>query len=480
MYDYLMRLLDSRASRMSPTSALKSLHADYIGGANSNYRKWYFGSRMDESDISQEHGIGNVSSLKDSQSNWDASMASFAPEDYVLQLAIFLLVWGEANNARFMPEYLCFLFKCCVDVFYSLDFKELNALVPSFLDHAITPLYNFYREQLYEKIDNKWIQRDKDHARVIGYDDINQFFWYKGSLDKLQLFDKRKFMELPPHERFTHLDQINWKHSVRKTYLERRSWFHVWINFNRIWNIHIAMYWYYVSFNAGPLYTKDYDINYDNKPTTVAKLSAMSLAGTLVSIINLISLVCEFFFVPRRCPGTQSVWPRFFVMSNLLALNIAPTIYILFFVGMEDQSVITLAIAITQFIVSVISVIICSVVPLSVLSGNKRKFSNRRFLSAKYFTDSVVPLRGKSKLASYGMWAASQSDFGTFVAHRFCFVLLGYLLVVYYLEYWLLGFQILLGWCVYLDTMEKSVCQTPKKNHAKNLVAPKSFIQYNF
>ncbi|GMG40278.1 unnamed protein product [Ambrosiozyma monospora] len=31
MYDYLMRLLDSRASRMSPTSALKSLHADYIG-----------------------------------------------------------------------------------------------------------------------------------------------------------------------------------------------------------------------------------------------------------------------------------------------------------------------------------------------------------------------------------------------------------------------------------------------------------------
>ncbi|GME82549.1 unnamed protein product [Ambrosiozyma monospora] len=72
---------------------------------------------------------------------------------------------------------------------------------------------------------------------------------------------------------------------------------------------------------------------------------------------------------------------------------------------MEDQSAITLAIAITQFIVSVISVIICSVVPLSVLSGNRRTFSNRRFLSAKYFTDSVVPLRGKSKLASYGMWA---------------------------------------------------------------------------
>ena len=42
MYDHMMTLLDSRASRMTPNQALLSLHADYIGGDNANYRRWYF------------------------------------------------------------------------------------------------------------------------------------------------------------------------------------------------------------------------------------------------------------------------------------------------------------------------------------------------------------------------------------------------------------------------------------------------------
>ena len=50
MYDHLMTLLDSRASRMSPNQALLSLHADYIGGDNANYRKWYFAAHLDLDD----------------------------------------------------------------------------------------------------------------------------------------------------------------------------------------------------------------------------------------------------------------------------------------------------------------------------------------------------------------------------------------------------------------------------------------------
>ncbi|MBE3044442.1 hypothetical protein IMZ48_18110, partial [Candidatus Bathyarchaeota archaeon] len=46
MYDHFMVLLDSRASRMTPNQALLSLHADYIGGDNANYRKWYFAAHL--------------------------------------------------------------------------------------------------------------------------------------------------------------------------------------------------------------------------------------------------------------------------------------------------------------------------------------------------------------------------------------------------------------------------------------------------
>ncbi|KAK7686909.1 hypothetical protein QCA50_009986 [Cerrena zonata] len=50
MFDYFLKLLDSRASRMGPIQALRSLHADYIGGINSNFRKWYFAAQLDIDD----------------------------------------------------------------------------------------------------------------------------------------------------------------------------------------------------------------------------------------------------------------------------------------------------------------------------------------------------------------------------------------------------------------------------------------------
>lgn len=40
MFDHLMVQLDSKASRSSPTAALLSLHSQYIGGPNANYRLW--------------------------------------------------------------------------------------------------------------------------------------------------------------------------------------------------------------------------------------------------------------------------------------------------------------------------------------------------------------------------------------------------------------------------------------------------------
>ncbi|MDA4133458.1 MAG: hypothetical protein OK454_10105, partial [Thaumarchaeota archaeon] len=57
MYDHFMTLLDSRASRMTPNQALLSLHADYIGGDNANYRKWYFAAHLDLDDAV---GFANV------------------------------------------------------------------------------------------------------------------------------------------------------------------------------------------------------------------------------------------------------------------------------------------------------------------------------------------------------------------------------------------------------------------------------------
>lgn len=50
MFDHLMVMLDSRASRMGTQLALVTLHADYIGGFNANFRRWYFASQLDMDD----------------------------------------------------------------------------------------------------------------------------------------------------------------------------------------------------------------------------------------------------------------------------------------------------------------------------------------------------------------------------------------------------------------------------------------------
>ena len=136
MFDHFMTLLDSRASRMTPNQALLSLHADYIGGDNANYRKWYFAAHLDLDDAV---GFANMklgktnrrtrkarkaaalnktgedvdktleqlegdNSLEAAEYRWKTKMNRMSQHDRVRQVALYLLCWGEANQVRFMPE----------------------------------------------------------------------------------------------------------------------------------------------------------------------------------------------------------------------------------------------------------------------------------------------------------------------------------------------------------------------------------------
>lgn len=47
--------------------------------------------------------------------DWRQRLRAFGEEDYVFQIALYLLIWGEANNIRFMPECICFIYQCALD-----------------------------------------------------------------------------------------------------------------------------------------------------------------------------------------------------------------------------------------------------------------------------------------------------------------------------------------------------------------------------
>ena len=59
-----------------------------------------------------------------------------------------------------------------------------------YLCAVIKPLYRFIRDQDYESVDGKFVRQERDHDLIIGYDDINQLFWYPEGIARIVLTDK--------------------------------------------------------------------------------------------------------------------------------------------------------------------------------------------------------------------------------------------------------------------------------------------------
>ena len=432
MYDFLMCLLDSRASRMAPNQALLSLHADYIGGENANYRKWYFAAQLD---IDDSVGFANMklggksrkarraakkrsknsdpertleelegdNSLEAAEYRWMLRMSQMSQHERARQIALYLLCWGEANQVRFVPECLCFIFKCADDFYKSPECQSKVEPVEEgqFLQHVITPLYQYIRNQGYEIIDGKYTRRERDHNKVIGYDDINQAFWYPEGIARIVLSDKTRLIDIPLAQRYLQLGQVEWSKVFRKTYRETRSWFHLVVNFNRVWIIHLSMFWYYTAYNAPTLYTQNYLYRLNNGPNPAAAWSACALGGALATALMILATIFEFAYVPRSFPGAQRLTRRLLCLIVVFLILVGPSVYIF---GVNQVGVVPQIVGIVQFFVSIAVFLFFAVMPLGALTGNLLNKRARRYVPNEYFTSSYPRLHGNNRWMSYGLW----------------------------------------------------------------------------
>ncbi|KAI1915671.1 1,3-beta-D-glucan synthase [Ophidiomyces ophidiicola] len=436
MYDHLMTLLDSRASRMTPNQALLSLHADYIGGENANYRRWYFAAHLDLDDAvgfanmklgkanrrtrkarkaakkaaaeanNEEQALESLegdNSLEAAEYRWKTRMNRMSQHERARQIALYLLCWGEANQVRFMPECLCFIFKCADDYLRSPECQNRVEPVAEFtyLNEIITPLYQYCRDQGYEILDGKYVRRERDHNNIIGYDDINQLFWYPEGIERIVLEDKTRLVDVQPAERYMKLKDVNWKKAFFKTYKETRSWFHMLVNFNRIWVMHVTPFWFYTAANSKTLYTRNYEQERDNQPTTAAIFSAVGLGGAIASLIMIGATLAEWAYVPRRWAGAQHLTKRLLFLLVVFALNLGPSVYV-FFINQDNK--IALILGIVQFVIALFTFIYFSVVPIGGLFGSYLINNSRRYVASQTFTASYPRLRGNDMWTSYGLW----------------------------------------------------------------------------
>lgn len=437
MFDHLMTLLDSRASRMSPGQALLSLHADYIGGENANFRRWYFAAHLDlddavgfanmkfgkaskasrkarkakkkqqqqdpQNEAEMLESLEGDNSLEAAEYRWKTRMNRMSQHDRVRQVALYLLVWGEANQVRYMPEILCFIFKCADDYLHSPACQ--NRVEPvdefTFLNNAITPLYNYCRDQGYEIYEGKYVRKERDHNRIIGYDDMNQLFWYPEGIERLAFEDKTRVIDLPPAERYERLQDIMWKKAFFKTYKETRSWFHMLTNFNRIWVIHVVVYWFYTAFNSPTLYTANYQQQVNNSPNAAASWSAVGLGGTLACVIQIGATLCEWLYVPRRWAGAQHLTRRLLILIVMFVINIAPAIYVF---GVSQTGKVALILGVVQFLLALATFFFFAIMPLGSLFGNYLTGKKRQYVASQTFTASWPRLTGNDMWMSYGLW----------------------------------------------------------------------------
>ncbi|KEZ45482.1 1,3-beta-glucan synthase component FKS1 [Scedosporium apiospermum] len=436
MYDHFMTLLDSRASRMTPNQALLSLHADYIGGDNANYRKWYFAAHLDlddavgfanmkgkglrrtrkkkkkndeegqtEAEILQ--GMEGDDSLEAAEFRWKTRMNRMSQHDRVRQIALYLLCWGEANQVRFMAECLCFIFKCADDYLNSPACQNLVEPVEEFtyLNNVITPLYQYIRDQGYEISDGVYVRRERDHNKTIGYDDCNQLFWYPEGIERIVLEDKTRLVDIPPAERYLKLKDVAWKKCFFKTYKETRSWFHLLVNFNRIWVIHLTMFWFYTAHNSPSLVLGNkYEQRKNNQPPGSQQWSIVGVGGGIASLIQILATLAEWAYVPRRWAGAQHLTKRLLFLIAIFIINIAPSVYVFGFSEPILKETIAKVLGIVQFFVAVATYIFFSVMPLGGLFGSYLTKNSRRYVASQTFTASYPQLSGNDRAMSYGLW----------------------------------------------------------------------------
>lgn len=440
MYDHLMTLLDSRSSRMTPNQALLSLHADYIGGDNANYRKWYFAAHLDlddsvgfanatikglkrkkkgkkktnaENEAEMLEVLEGDDSLEAAEYRWKSRMNKMSQHDRVKQIALYLLCWGEANQVRFMPECLCFIFKCADDYLNSPAGQNVTEPVDecTFLNNVITPLYQFVRDQGYEILDGVYVRRERDHKNIIGYDDCNQLFWYPEGIDRIVLQDKSKLVDLPPAERWVKLKEVNWKKCFFKTYKESRSWFHLLVNFNRIWIIHLTMFWFYTAHNANTFLTVDYQREIpDQNPSVSKQFSFVAFGGAIASLIQVLATIAEWAYVPRRWAGAQHLTKRLLFLLLVFVLNVAPGVKVFMFrsdaKGAEPNSDNTIdkIVGIVHFLIALFTFLFFAIMPLGGLFGSYLTNKSRRYVASQTFTASYPRLSGNDMAMSFGLW----------------------------------------------------------------------------
>ncbi|KAF5458454.1 hypothetical protein F2P56_022481 [Juglans regia] len=164
----------------------------------------------------------------------DRTQAASEHRRELLYVSLYLLVWGESANLRFVPECICFIFHNMA--------MELNKILEGYIDEntgqPVMPsisgenaFLNYVVKPIYETIRAE-VESSKNgtapHSVWRNYDDINEYFWSKRCFQKLQWPIKLDSTF------FVTTGRVG-RHVGKTGFVEQRSFWNLFRSFDRLW-----------------------------------------------------------------------------------------------------------------------------------------------------------------------------------------------------------------------------------------------------
>ncbi|KAL7158225.1 hypothetical protein ABFS83_02G128600 [Erythranthe nasuta] len=198
-----------------------------------NYKKWC-------------KYLGRKSSL------WLPTIQQEVQQRKLLYMGLYLLIWGEAANLRFMPECLCYIYHHMAFELYGMLAGSVSPMTGEnikpayggeeevFLRKVITPIYNVIATEARHSKGGK-----SKHSEWRNYDDLNEYFWSVNCF-KLgwPMRDEAEFFCLPVEE--IRADRTEGSETVKGdrwigkiNFVETRSFWHIFRSNDRMWSFFI-------------------------------------------------------------------------------------------------------------------------------------------------------------------------------------------------------------------------------------------------
>ncbi|KAG8646373.1 callose synthase 1 isoform X1 [Manihot esculenta] len=190
--------------------------------------------------------LGRKSSL------WLPTIQQEVQQRKLLYMGLYLLIWGEAANLRFMPECLCYIYHHMAFELYGMLAGSVSPMTgehikpayggedEAFLRKVVKPIYDTIAEEAKKSRGGR-----SKHSQWRNYDDLNEYFW---SVDCFRLgwpmrADASFFCPPPRELPFDKDEDKKWVIGDRWTgkvnFVEIRSFWHVFRSFDRMWSFFI-------------------------------------------------------------------------------------------------------------------------------------------------------------------------------------------------------------------------------------------------